>query len=391
MTPHDSKAAPRPGPVRASLERLIASREIEADGAQRRLADRLDRLDRELSAAALSAKGSALGWLFGRAKPAEPPRGVYVHGEVGRGKTMLMDIFFRHAATGAKRRVHFHAFMAEVHERIGEYRKAVRAGTATEGSDPIPPVGQAIAAKARLLCFDEFAVTDVADAMILRRLFETLFAQGVALVATSNVAPDDLYRDGLKRADFLPFIEILKRHADVVRLDGAEDYRLAAIGEEHLYVTPLGVDAERIMDETFRTLLAGEKPRPASLSVKGRTVPVPLAGNGVARFRFDDLMRRPLGAQDFLAIAHRFHTVVLDGVMRMGEAERNEAKRFITLIDALYDMRRRIVISAEVPAEELYRARRGAEAFEFARTVSRLVEMRSADYAAAGSAETAGP
>lgn len=379
---HDPRAA-RPGPVRASLERLIASREIEADPAQRRLADRLDRLDRELSAVSLASKGSALGWLFGKAGPAAPVKGVYIFGDVGRGKTMLMDIFFRHASAAPKRRVHFHAFMGEVHERIAAHRKAVKAGTASE-NDPIPPVARALADKARLLCFDEFTVTDVADAMILSRLFAAMFEAGVALVATSNVAPDDLYRDGLKRADFLPFIDILENKVDVVRLDGAEDYRLASIGEGDLYVTPLGPEADRVMDETFRTLLSGEKPRPASLSVKGRTVPVPLAGNGVARFGFGELVGRPLGAEDFLAIAARFHTLVLDGVTVMGLAERNEAKRFIMLIDALYDARRRIVVSAEASAERLYTGNRGIEAFEFQRTVSRLIEMRSAGYQEGG-------
>ncbi|GGE06456.1 cell division protein ZapE [Aureimonas endophytica] len=379
MTASLPPAKSRPGSVRQSLERLIASGEIEPDANQRLLADRLDRLDKDLSAATLAAKGSALGWLFGRAKAPQPVRGVYIHGAVGRGKTMLMDIFFRHASAAPKRRLHFHAFMGEVHERIGEHRKALREGR-VQASDPIPPVAKALAEKAKLLCFDEFTVTDVADAMILRRLFEQLFAEGVALVATSNVAPDDLYRDGLKRGDFLPFIEILKSHVDVVKVDGPQDYRLASVGEAAFYVTPLGPETERAMDETFRTLLAGEKPRPASLSVKGRTVPVPAAGNGVARFAFQDLVGRPLGAEDFLAIAARFHTVVIDGVTRMGPAERNEAKRFITLIDALYDAGRRVVISADGPVEALYSGRQGAEAFEFQRTVSRLIEMRSGDY-----------
>ncbi|WP_152046504.1 cell division protein ZapE [Aureimonas psammosilenae] len=386
MTAYDPRSAPRPGNVRQSLERLIASGEIEADGNQRRLADRLDRLDKDLSATSLAAKSSALGWLFGRSKPAEAAKGVYIYGEVGRGKTMLMDIFFRHASAGKKRRVHFHAFMGEVHEAIGRHRKAVAAGSVS-GGDPIPPVAAELAAKAQLLCFDEFTVTDIADATILSRLFGALFEAGTVLVATSNVAPDDLYRDGLKRGDFLPFIDLLKRHVDVLKLDGAEDYRLATIGQENLYVTPLGPDADRMMDETFRVLLAGDKPKPASLSVKGRTLGVPAAGNGVARFSFDDLMRRPLGAEDFLAIAARFHTVVLDRVPVMGLPERNEAKRLILLVDALYDARRRIVLSAEGPVEKLYTAPKGTEAFEFQRTVSRLIEMRSASY---GEGEAAG-
>ena len=386
MTPTPPPIRQRPGPVRAALDRMISAREIELDPAQMRLADRLDTLDKALSATTLAAKSSALGWLFGKAKPTEPVRGVYIHGEVGRGKTMIMDMFFRSASVAPKRRVHFHAFMAEVHERIGAHREAVKAGTA-KGDDPMPPVAADLAATAKLLCFDEFSVTDVADAMILSRLFKAMFAEGVVLVATSNVAPDDLYRDGLNRGLFLPFVDELKRHVDIVRLDAAEDYRLAAIGEDNLYVSPLGPDADARMDAAWAVLLAGEKPATASLSVKGRIVPVPAAGNGAARFSFDDLLKRPLGAQDYLALARRFHTVVLDRVPVMAEAERNEAKRFITLIDALYDAGRRVFISAAAPVDQLYRATSGTEAFEFARTVSRLTEMRSADYIAGAGAE----
>ncbi|MBC8128936.1 MAG: cell division protein ZapE [Rhizobiaceae bacterium] len=370
----------RPGPVRASLDHLVVTREIEPDPAQRALADRLDRLDRELSATQLASKSSALGWLFGKARAPEPVKGVYIHGEVGRGKTMIMDMFFRTASVVPKRRIHFHAFMAEAHERIGAHRDAVRDGTA-KGDDPMPPVAEALAKSARLLCFDEFSVTDVADALILSRLFKAMFQEGVVLVATSNVAPDDLYRNGLNRGLFLPFLEDLKRHADIVRLDAAEDYRLASIGEENLYVTPLGPEADKRIDDVWAALLAGQKPAPASLSVKGRTLSVPVAGNGAGRFSFDDLLKRPLGAQDYLALAKRFHTIVVERVPVMAEAERNEAKRFIMLVDALYDSGRRIVVSAEAPAETLYRGTNGTEAFEFARTVSRLTEMRSADYA----------
>lgn len=381
MTPVPPAPRQRPGLVRAALDRMIAAGEIAADPAQTALANRLDALEKALSATTLASKQSALGWLFGKSKPADPVRGVYIHGEVGRGKTMIMDIFFRSASVSPKRRVHFHAFMAEVHERIGAHRDAVKAGSA-KGDDPMPPVAAELAKTARLLCFDEFSVTDVADAMILSRLFKAMFAEGVVLVATSNVAPDDLYRDGLNRGLFLPFVDELKQHVDVVRLDAKEDYRLAAIGEENLYITPLGSEAKARMDEAWQVLLAGEKPSPASLSVKGRIVPVPAAGNGAARFSFEQLLRMPLGAQDFLAIAARFHTVMLDSVPVMAEAERNEAKRFITLIDALYDAGRRVVISAEAPVEGLYQAQVGTEAFEFARTISRLTEMRSADYLA---------
>ncbi len=378
-----SGARVRSGPVRSALERLIATGEIAADPAQRSLADRLDGLDRRLSSKAVASKKSALGWLFGKSQGAGAGNGVvkgfYVYGDVGRGKSMLMDMFYRQCSVARKRRVHFHAFMGEAHDRIGAHRNAVKAGTAS-GDDPIVPVARDIAAEARLLCFDEFSVTDIADAMILSRLFKALFEEGIVLVATSNVAPDDLYRDGLNRSLFLPFVETLKDHTEIVELAGAQDYRLAAIGRDNLYVTPLGEEADATMDASWTALLDGRKAGTDSLSVKGRTIAVPRAGNGAARFAFDDLLARPLGAQDYLAIAKRFHTLVLDRVPVMGQAERNEAKRFINLVDALYDGGRRLVISAEAPAEALYRGRSGAEAFEFDRTVSRLHEMRSDEY-----------
>ena len=369
----------RSGPVRSALERLISSGEIEVDPLQRRLADRLDALDRRLSAEIGASKKSALGWLFGQKRDTDTVKGLYVHGDVGRGKTMLMDMFFRQSSISSKRRVHFHAFMGEVHDRIGEHRRAHKNGEA-KGDDPIPPVAAAIAEKSRLLCFDEFTVTDIADAMILSRLFKALFANGLILVATSNVAPDDLYPDGLNRPLFLPFVKVLKEHSEIFELAGDEDHRLAFLGEEDIYIEMSDPAAAKRIDDAWMRLLDGKKETTASLSVKGRTIPVPRAGNGAARFSFDDLLKRPLGAQDYLALARRFHTVLVDDVPIMAEAERNEAKRFITLVDTLYDSGRRLVVSAEAPAKELYRAKNGTEAFEFDRTVSRLFEMRSKEY-----------
>ncbi|NDW07237.1 cell division protein ZapE [Jiella pacifica] len=380
---------PRQGPVRSALERLIESREIEADPLQRKLADRLDALDRRLSAEFGASKKSALGWLFGKRREDEPVKGLYVHGDVGRGKTMLMDMFFRQSSIAAKRRVHFHAFMGDVHERIGAHRRAHKNGEA-KGDDPIPPVAAAIAGESRLLCFDEFTVTDIADAMILSRLFKALFANGLVLVATSNVAPDDLYPDGLNRPLFLPFVDVLKRHTEIFELAGTEDYRLAFLGEEDVYVETSDPGAKERIDAAWQRLLDGAREKPASLSVKGRTISVPRAGNGAARFSFDDLLKRPLGAQDYLALARRFHTVLVEDVPVMAEAERNEAKRFITLVDSFYDAGGRLVVSADAPANELYRGRSGTEAFEFERTASRLFEMRSKEYlekASAGQAE----
>ncbi len=227
------------GPVRSELERRVRAGDIQPDPIQAVLADRLDRLERELKLQALPAKSSALGWLFGKREKPAAPRGLYIHGSVGRGKSMMMDLFFRLSSEPRKRRLHFHEFMREAHERINAHRAAVKAGEA-KGDDPIPPVAEAIAAEARLLCFDEFTVTDIADAMILSRLFDALFAQGVVLVATSNVAPDDLYRNGLNRPLFLPFVETLKSRADVFFLDAPTDYRMETVGGDDVYVTPLG-------------------------------------------------------------------------------------------------------------------------------------------------------
>ncbi|MBO0662237.1 cell division protein ZapE [Jiella sp. MQZ9-1] len=378
----------RSGPVRSALEHLIETSEIETDPLQRRLADRLDALDRRLSAEVGASKKSALGWLFGKKREVEPVKGLYVYGDVGRGKTMLMDMFFRQSSIAAKRRVHFLAFMSDVHERIGEHRRALQAGK-VKGDDPIPPVAAAIAAEARLLCFDEFTVTDIADAMILSRLFKALFANGLVLVATSNVAPDELYPNGLNRPLFLPFVAVLKQHAEIFELAGTEDYRLAFLGEDDIYVDTADADAKARIDAAWTRLLDGARETSASLSVKGRTIPVPRAGNGAARFAFGDLMKRPLGGEDFLAIAKRFHTLIVENVPVMTEAERNEAKRFITLVDTLYDAGRRLVVSADVPANALYQGKSGTEAFEFERTASRLFEMRSKEYLEKASANQA--
>ena len=369
------------GPVRAALEAQVREGRIRADPVQRALADRLDRLERDLRNAAMVSKKSALGWLFGKREKTPPPRGVYIHGKVGRGKSMLMDLFFEKSREPAKRRVHFHAFMGEVHERIASHRAALKAGEAV-GDDPIAPTAAAIAREARLLCFDEFTVTDIADAMILSRLSEALFSHGVVLVATSNVAPDDLYKEGLNRPLFLPFVDLLKRHTEIFELDAPIDYRLESIGGDDLFLFPQGPETTSRMDAMWRSVVGSGGEAPTSLTVKGRRVEVPRAGGGAARFTFDELVRRPLGAADYLAIAERFHTVFVDGVERMGDGERNEAKRLIILVDTLYDRGRQLVVSADASADALHTGRRGTEAFEFDRTVSRLIEMRSDDYGA---------
>lgn len=376
----EGEAAASAESVSALYARRVAAGEIVPDEAQRDVVRRLDDLAARLADTPPPAPKRRLGWLFGagRSEP-EPVRGLYVYGDVGRGKTMLMDMFFATVAEPRKRRAHFHVFMQDVHVRIGETRRAIAEGR-LKGDDPIPPVADALAAKARLLCFDEFSVTDIADAMLLGRLFTRLFELGVVLVATSNVAPDDLYRDGINRGHFLGFVELLKTRVDVVRLDAQEDYRLDKLAGLPVYFMPLGPPATAGEKRLFRALTGADTAPPTTLSVDGRAVTVPEASGGVARATFDDLCRQPLGPHDYIALAQRFHTLVLTGVPILDASNRNEAKRFITLIDALYDMRVRLIVTAAADPVGLYLAHDGTEAFEFQRTASRLYEMRSASY-----------
>ncbi len=361
---------------------LVASGAIAADPAQVRLTHRLDRLEKELETSDLAVKGSALGWLFQRKAPKrETIRGLYVHGEVGRGKTMLMDLFFEASRVQKKRRAHFHAFMADVQDRIHRARGDILAGR-IKGDDPIQPVAAAIAAETRLLCFDEFAVYDIADAMILGRLFEKLFEAGVVMVATSNVAPENLYAGGLNRALFLPFIGLLQTHVDVDRLSAATDYRMEKTDTDAVWTMPLGPETDLLMEEAWFRLTERRPSARAEIPFRGRTIVVPQAIEGLARFDFADLCERPLAAADYLQIARRYHTVMIERVPVLGGEKRNAAKRLINLVDALYDCRVKILASAAVVPEALWAGSDGTETFEFARTVSRLTEMRSEEYAA---------
>ncbi|WP_187278307.1 cell division protein ZapE [Methylobacterium sp. WL64] len=373
-------SAVSPGPVHDRYEALVATGAIERDPAQAQLVRALDRLIQDLGRRKRANKTSALGWLFRRKDEAPAPKGLYIWGSVGRGKTMLMDLFHE-AAPGPKRRVHFHGFLADAHARIHAYRQALKAGT-VKGDDPIGPVADQLADEATLLCFDEFTVTDIADAMILGRLFGHLFRRGVIVVATSNVEPDRLYEGGLNRALFLPFIATLKEQVDVVRLDSRTDFRLEKLGGAAVYHVPADAAARAALDAAFKGLTGKARGRTATIQVQGRDVAIPEEANGVARFGFDDLCRQPLGASDYMALARAFHTVILDGIPVLGEAERNEAKRFITLVDTLYDRHVKLVASAAAEAQDLYTAETGREAFEFDRTVSRLIEMRSREYLA---------
>jgi len=378
----DSTSFPMPGSISERYAALVAAGEVEDDRAQAAVVERLGRLEARLAHHRLARKSSSLGWMFAkREQDAGPLKGLYIYGEVGRGKTMLMDLFFAASPVVRKRRVHFHEFMVDVHERIHAWRQRRRRGEIA-GEDPIAPVATALAEEAWLLCFDEFHVTDIADAMILGRLFRRLFENGVVVVATSNVAPDELYRDGLNRSLFLPFIATIEEHMEVVRLAARADFRLEKLGDAPVWHVPADAASGAALDAAWRSLTAGNAAAPRDLMVKGRAVHVPCAAMGAARFGFADLCARPLGAEDYLKVARAFHTIVLDRIPVMDYAQRNEAKRFIALIDTLYDHAVKLVASAEAAPAELYRASDGFEAQEFKRTASRLIEMGSRSYLA---------
>jgi cell division protein ZapE len=367
----------------ARYDALVASGEITEDPVQRAAVRRLDVLNTRLAETRLASKKSALGWMFASKKAQiwSAVQGLYMWGGVGRGKTMLMDLFHEVTVIRRKRRVHFHEFMTDVHERIHAHRQAHKNGD-VKGDDPIPPVAAQIADETRLLLFDEFSVTDIADAMILGRLFTQLFEKGVIVVATSNVEPSKLYTDGLNRQLFLPFIQMLRDRVEILHLDSPTDYRLEKLAGAPVYITPLDDTARARMDELFARLTHGMKPHAEELENKGRKIPVPCVASGAARFSFDDLCMQPLGASDYLRVAHAYGTVFIDDVPVLSKARRNEAKRFINLIDTLYDNGIKLVVSAAAEPQHLYVGEDGTEAFEFDRTASRLIEMRSEAYLA---------
>src|SRR5437016_5723727 len=362
-------------------EELVSSGEIERDSAQQSAASAFSALEERLVGYRPASKQNLIGRLFGNGKRGEPIKGLYIHGDVGRGKTMLMDLFFAASSVQRKRRAHFHEFMADVHERVHVYRQKIKSGEITD-DDPIGLTAAVLADEMWLLCFDEFHVTDIADAMILGRLFARLFDHGVVVFATSNVPPTELYKDGLNRALFLPFITLIERHMDVVQLSARTDFRLEKLGAAPVWHVPADQAADRALDLAWRELTGGRIGAPQNLSLKGRVLRVPRATMGVARFSFHDLCEQPLAAADYLRIAHDFHTVVLDRIPVMDYERRNEAKRFIILVDTLYDNAVKLVASAAAEPDALYRASEGFEAQELQRTASRLIEMRSHAYLA---------
>ena len=372
--------SPPPASFRAHYQALVSSGAIEPDAAQEEVAEAFADLEQRLSGYKPLRKQGLLGRLFAD-KDDAPPRGLYVHGEVGRGKTMLMDMFFQQSPVEHKRRAHFHEFMAEVHERIYGFRQNIARGEIADG-DVIALTAASIFDQVWLLCFDEFHVTDIADAMILGRLFARLFELGTVVVATSNVAPDELYKGGLNRALFLPFIAQISSHMEVLRLDARTDFRLEKLAGVKMWLVPPDAAAEAALDKAWVSMTGNAPCRPRDISIKGRILHVPCSAHGVARFSFADICEKPLAASDYLRLARDYHTLMIDRIPVMDYAERNAAKRFITLIDTLYDNGVKLMASAAAGPLSLYVASEGNEANEFKRTSSRLIEMSSESYLA---------
>ncbi|MDZ4376196.1 MAG: cell division protein ZapE [Phenylobacterium sp.] len=363
--------------LQAAYDERVRSGAIRPDPAQAAALAPLIRLEADLRAA---KPGGGLKKLFH--KP-ESQRGVYLIGPVGRGKTMLMDLFFETVPVKAKRRTHFHVFMGEVHRLIDAWRKSDSAARKArfgqhKGDDPIAPVAEVVASEAQLLCFDEFQVTDIADAMILGRLFEALFARGVTLVTTSNRLPDELYRNGINRQLFLPFIDLLKTRVDVITIAGPHDYRLDRLRAAGTWFSPIDPDNQRSFDALWREMLGPEDETGETVEVLGRKVHFPHAAGGLLRATFASLCSVALGPNDYIAVAQRFHTIFLEGLPKLTSNRREEARRLVILIDALYEARIHLIVLAEAEPTKLYPE--GDGSFEFERTASRLQEMRSAGW-----------
>lgn len=366
-----------PNSFRAEYQALISSGAIEADPAQADAAEAFAGLEERLSSYKPLRRQSLLGRLFAD-KDEPPPRGLYVHGEVGRGKTMLMDLFFTHARLSKKRRVHFHEFMDEMHAAITDFRKSEHG---RGNADPIAAVTKPLLDEVRLLCLDEFQVQDITNAMLLGRLFGQLWAAGVTVVATSNTRPDDLYENGLNRQLVLPFIAELKARCEVVELDGPTDYRRLKFEGEEVYRFGTGPDVDAAMNRLWLRLTGGVAGEPGELRSLGRSIPVPRQAMGAARFTFAELCEKPLGARDYVKLSHAFDALMIEHVPQFDRTRTDASKRFILLVDTLYDRGVKLAASFAAPLDEL--GRDDKTRAEFARCVSRLVEMQSAQYLAA--------
>jgi cell division protein ZapE len=365
------------GPLPA-FRAMVAAGELAPDPAQELVAERLQGLWQSLRGydpRPRPAHGNGLlSWLLRRGEATETRlNGLYIVGEVGRGKSMLMDLFFAAADVSRKQRIHFHRFMQNVHARFHAFKHAH-----PEIDDPIPLLADSIGADAALLCFDEFQVNDIADAMILGRLFQALFERGVVVVATSNVAPDDLFKGQPGRDAFLPFIALIKQRLDVVMMDAGRDFRRERMRGMRTWLVPADARADRELDRAFAELTGSAEGKPETLWVMGRKFVVPLAADGVARFDFDTLCGAALGPGDYLALATKFHTLILDGIPRLSPDNYDKARRFIVLIDTLYDQRVKLIASAAAMPDQLYQ--RGENARMFERTASRLDEMQSSGW-----------
>ncbi len=372
---------------------MVSRGELKEDVIQSHIVDKLQILYAELIETDLRNQGGFLQSLFRSRNRQKTSKGIYIYGDVGRGKSMLMDLFYNLVPIKNKRRVHFHAFMLELHREMHDWRymskedRQKKLGTSED--DPISPLAAQISSNCKLLCFDEFQVTDVTDAMILGRLFGALFDKGVMLVLTSNRIPDDLYKDGLNRGLFLPTIELIKEKMDVEALDGPTDYRLERMKGVEVYHYPLGDKATDALSDAFwrltdHTVNDRSEVGPEELTIQGRILKVPVASRGVAVVSFKKICGAALGAADYLALAWKYHTIIMVGIPKLGPEKRNEAKRFVTFIDALYENNVKFLCCAEVPPEALYAEGHGH--FEFQRTVSRLIEMQSKEYLAKGHA-----
>jgi cell division protein ZapE len=378
---HNPGRAPIDPGVMPLYRSRLASGEIFSDPAQAAAAERLQDLWAKLRGYNPHPSKPPNGWvgrLLHRKQVEEledRPNGLYLVGEVGRGKSMLMDLFFEAADVPRKKRIHFHEFMQDTHKRFHQIKR-----DNPNIADPIPPLADMIASEAALLCFDEFQVHDIVDAMILGRLFEALFARLVVVVATSNTTPDDLYKGKPGRDAFLPFINLLKKHLDVLMLESQRDYRRERVHGLKAWYVPANRQADAALDHVFNELTAGDEPHSSSLTISGRTLIVPHTAAGCARFDFAALCGVPLGPGDYLALATHYPMLIIDGIPRLSPDNFDEARRFVTLIDALYEHRVKLYASAAAMPDDLYRSGEGSKIFE--RTASRLEEMQSEEYLA---------